>query len=382
MIFNLLPRPPVIFGNGASYRTGMKVKELGCDKVLLVFDQGIKNAGIADKIHDNLSKAGIQVITFDGVVSDPSDDVVEEGAKLARENKVQGVIGLGGGSSLDAAKAINILLTNSSPVSQYYGINPPMNKVKPLVLIPTTAGTGSEMTTVSMVSDTEKNLKMNILSPNCLPTTAIVDPELTLRLPSQVTAETGIDTLSHAVESYLSNQSNYMTDLLNEQSIKLTFDNLPQAVKDENDLTARENMSFSSMIAGIAFSNSMVHLGHAIAHALGTAAKLSHGLGCALALPLTIEYLSQEVPERVKKIGDIMGLELDEGLSSEDLGQNVGDNIRYFIRDLGLPGTIVEAGLDEETLKQVAKLTAIDNSQIFAPKSASSQEVMELFGKP
>ena len=380
MIVNFNRSIPILFGPGASLRTGLKVKQLGVTKVLCVYDQGIKNAGIAGKIVENLVAAGIKVVVFDGVKEDPPDTIINEAAEIALAEQVDGIVGVGGGSTMDTAKGINVLLSHPGPISLYYGPGKAVNPGKVMVLIPTTAGTGSEVTSVTVISDTATKTKKGVLGPAVNATLAILDPELLLGLPSHITAATGMDAFSHAVEALTSGGANPMSDVLAEKAVALIAQNLLKSVQDGSDLTARSNMMFASTIAGIAFNDALPQWGHAIAHTLGSQYHIPHGIGCALALPAVIEYVADVFPEKIRRVAQAMGTELPENLSSAELGAAVAEAVREFNRQAGIPG-LKELKVDEASLERLPGIVLADDCALFAPKRASAGQVLSMVQK-
>ena len=372
---------PVLFGPGAALRTGLKVKQLGAKKVFCVYDRGIKEAGIAGKIVDNLKAAGLQVVSYDGVKEDPPDTMINEAAQIAAAENVDAVVGVGGGSTMDTAKGINVLLTNPAPINQYYaGSGKPHQPGKILVLIPTTAGTGSEATNISVVSDTQSQSKKGVLGPAALAALAIVDPELLLGLPPKITAATGMDAFAHAVEALTSEGMNPMSDVLAEKAVALITRNLPISVQDGSNLEARTNMMFASLIAGIAFNDTMPHWGHAIAHALGAKFHIPHGIGCAVALPVAVEFVADAVPEKIRLAGLAMGLTLPEGMPPAELGAAVAQAIQNLNREVGIP-SLKEYNVNEAAVEQLAGNVLADDCAMFGPKRASARQAQSMLKK-
>lgn len=376
MVFSLNSTPEILFGSGASEQTGAKVKELGCKKVLVVHGKHIKKSGIADKVIDTLVKEGIEIVRFEEVEPDPPDTIIEKGAAVAKEANVDGIIGIGGGSAQDTAKAINVLLGNAPPITRFLDKSLKMNPGKMLVLLPTTAGTGSEANNVAVITDTKNGVKGGVKGPACVPNLAIVDPDFTLDLPPRITAITGMDTLAHGVESMTTILAQPMAELLCEKVISLVVQNLPVAIKDGKNLEARTNLSFAAMIAGMSFDNTVLHLGHAIAHTMGAVYHIPHGIACSIALPEAIEYISDVLPEKIKIIGRAMGLDM-EGKSGVEAGKEVADFVRQFSKDMGLP-TMKELDLDKDLLKKVAELAMKDDCAMFIPKETNSEIILEL----
>ena len=287
MLFTISSKSEVLFGEHAADQVGEKTRALGCSKVLCVYDKGVEDAGIVGPVIENLERAGLKVVRYGGVLPDPPDPMVDECGALARKEQVDGVVGVGGGSTLDTAKAVNVLLGNPGSILDYY-FRPGAPGHKPgkkLVLIPTTSGTASEVTSVSVITNTKNNTKGGVKGEATVATLAIVDPLLTLGMPPAITAATGMDTFAHALEAYTSGVRNIMSDVLAEKSIELVARYLPTAVKNGFDIEARTNMSFACMIAGMSFADATPHFGHAFGHTLGAAHHVPHGIGCAIAQP-------------------------------------------------------------------------------------------------
>ncbi len=378
MITSFSPTVPVLFGPGASLRTGLKAKQLDLKKVLCVYDRGIKEAGIAGKIVDNLEAAGLQVVIYDDVEIDPPDTNINRAAETVIAEKVDGIVAVGGGSTMDTAKGINVLLTNPPPISHYYeGLGNEHKIGKVMILLPTTAGTGSEVTPVCVVSDSATHSKKGVIGPGATATLAIVDPELLLGLSPELTATTGMDAFSHAVEALTSEGMTPLSDVLAEKAIELITQNLVNSVQNGSDLEARTNMSFASLIAGYAFSDALPHWGHAIAHTLGAKHHIPHGLGCALALPVAVEYVADAVPEKVRRVALAMGLLLPEGMPSAELGKTVSVAIRELGRELNIPG-LNSFKIDFASLEQLSEGVLADDCAMFGPKRASARQVLSM----
>ena len=372
--------PQVIFGEGASLETGKKLKEFGITKVLCVYDKGVKAAGIVDDILKTIHEEGIVTVLFDGVLPDPPDTLVDQAAELGIEAGVDGLLGIGGGSTMDTTKAINILLGNPGPVSIYFDMSIPQKPAKPLFLIPTTSGTGSEVTGVAVLSNTKKGTKQGILGKNCTATLTIVDPALTLGVPPHITAATGMDVFSHAAEALTASINNPMSDILALEAITLVTKYLPVAVRDGSNLEARTKMSFASMIAGISFNNSMTHIGHSMAHSIGAKYHVPHGTACAIATPGVVEFVSDIMPEKIKAIGNAMGLNLKDTLSGKEAGEIVAKAVRDLNRETGIP-TLKQLNIPEVGLAEIAAATLEDGCIFFSPKKAMFEEVLKILKK-
>ncbi|AKL96441.1 alcohol dehydrogenase, class IV [Clostridium aceticum] len=368
---------PAIMGSGASLRTGIKVREMGCKKVLMVYDKGLKDVGIADVIVQNIQSAGVETVIFDKVVPDPPDTMIEEAAEIAKSEGVDGIVAVGGGSSMDTAKGINVLINNPPPIMKYFGVQKNLKPGLPLIFIPTTSGTGSEATNMCVISCTSRGNKDSIVSPVCVGSLSIVDPDLTLGLPPKITAATGIDALAHAVESMTGGNANPMSDALAREAIRGIVKWLPIAYKDGSNLEAREHMILASMYAGMAFTNALVHLGHCIGHTLGAKFHVSHGLACAAALPEVIEYTSKTEWKKVAMICECFGAEVLENATPEEIGLIGKNAIRSFLKSLDIPN-MKELGLKLEDVVKIAPLVTADTGFALVPYRITAAKIAEI----
>lgn len=380
MIFDINYPTKVIVGAGSTDKTGEKLKELGVTKVLCVFDQNIRKFGVADKIIANIKEAGIQVVEFDKVLPDPPAAQVDEAGELGRKEGVDGVLGIGGGSCLDAAKATNLLLTNPGSIVDYFGFGIPSKPGKPVVLISTTAGTGADISVIAAITDPRNGEKAVLLGPAVVPTLAIVDPLLTVSVPPSLTASTGVDTLMHAIESYTSGLATPMTDIVALEAISLAGRSIKTAVKDGSNIEARTNMSFACTLAGMAITQSFTHMGHAIATPMGARYHIAHGTSVATLIALNIDYVAEIMPEKTLKIGQALGLNIAAGLSAKEVGKIISDYLRNLTRELGLP-SMKDLNIQEADLPVIAA-DAFGNPCInFIPKQVTVEEVLKLLQK-
>jgi alcohol dehydrogenase class IV len=343
---------PVVFGPGAINQLADKVREFGGTKALCIYDSGVKAAGISDRLLKILSEAGIGVVAFDEVLPDAPAEIVNQAGKLARDEKVDIVIGIGGGSSLDAAKAASVLVENPLPIQQYFVTKGAAFKAMlPLFLIPTTSGTGSEVSIMAVIHDEESGVKDSVLRPADL---AIVDPELTLTVPKSVTAMTGFDALSHAIEAYTTNRTNPKADILCLEVMRLIIGNLEKAYNNGSDLEARTSLSLASNLAGLAFNDAFLHFGHAAAHELGVVFHMPHGVACALTIPEVITFSSDVAPERTKRIADALGVALPKDATAAEAGELAADKVRSLMKKLGIK-SLKEQGITKEAAASIAE---------------------------
>lgn len=380
MSFNINHVPTVTFGEGISQQTGDFLNRDGIKKVLCIYDKGLQSAGIVERIFKNVKKNDISLVVHDGILGEPSVETVDDVANQARREKVDAILGIGGGSAMDTAKCINVLLGNDGSIRDYFKMGVPRKPGKSLYLIPTTSGTGSEVTNVAVILNKEAGLKQGVMGSNCTAKLAIVDPELTLTLPSALTASTGMDAFSHAVESYTCLMNNPISDLLALEAISIITKYLPVAVKDGSDVHARTKMSYASTIAGMAFNSSPNHLGHAIAHAIGSIYHVPHGLGCGLSVPAVLEHLSSVIPDRIKAIGRAMGLRLSPKLDSNETGAVVANAVRKINNEIDLP-CFSELGIEEDDLPNIAQEATRDGCWHFIPKETDEIDTLILIQK-
>lgn len=347
---------PVLFGTGTSQQAGEKAKELGMKKIMIVTDKEIERIGHVEKVAKVIRDEGIEVTIWNGVEQDCPDYTVLDGASICREKAIDGIVGVGGGSAIDTAKAIAVVAANGDDVlddialyitGQKKYVNPPLKTL----LIPTTAGTGSESTFVAVVTSSKHDSKIGLPSP---PDYSIVDPKLTLGCPEFITAFTGLDAFSHANEALTEKKNTPHSDLLSYEVIRLVSKWLPIAVKDINNLEARENLAFASNLAGIAFNESGVHVGHSLAHELGHKYNVPHGVNCALLTPAVIEFVAESYPEKTKIIGEIMGVTF-ESEEPRLIGKAVADAVRKLCKQVQIP-SYKELGLTREQVLEVGPI--------------------------
>ena len=365
---------PVLFGEGAADKLPEKIQQFGGGPVLFITDPGIRSTGLADDLADAARAAGLDVDIFDAVEADAPDTQIDLAGALFAKKTYKVLVGVGGGSSLDSAKAIAVLAENPGPVAKYYMTWQAGREVK-LILIPTTSGTGSEVTPMCVIHDTVNNIKTGILRPADY---AIVDPALTVSCPPKITAYTGMDALSHAVEAYTCTAAHVHSDLLALECVRLIAQNLRAACADGKNMAARSAMAFASNIAGIAFSESSVHAGHAIAHETGVVLEQPHGLICALVTPVVIEYSAPCFPERMVALAEALGV---KDATPENAGTKAAEAVRALARDLGIP-SLKSMGIQREAVVACAQ-GAVDHNIFIntAPKPTGVPEVAELLGR-
>jgi alcohol dehydrogenase class IV len=352
MLFQTTPR--ILMGRGALAQTAGEVHRLNGRKVLIVTDKGLVAAGLASRLESVLSGAGIAWGRFDAVDPDPRFEIAVQAAEMAKSEKADFVIGLGGGSPLDIAKVCSILATNSRAVSELFGIDMVPEAGLKTILIPTTAGTGSEVTPIAILSDEREKLKKGIVSPRLFPAVAILDPELTLGVPPQVTAATGLDALIHAVEAFTSKNANSISDVLARQAMKLIFGNIQKAYANGEDLEARANMLEGSLLAGMAFANAGVTAVHAFAYPIGAEFHIPHGVANSIMLPPVMEFNMMGNLEKFAEMAEIFGEPVD-GLNLRERARRMVKAIRELADDLRIPKHLSEFGVGEHHIPGLAQ---------------------------
>jgi alcohol dehydrogenase class IV len=298
----------VIIGGGASAELLPQLRRLGAKRVLVVTDAFMVKSGVVARLLAPLQEGGVETAVFDGVQPDPTVQNVRDGLALYRSSGAEAVVAIGGGSPLDAGKAISILTTNPEPLADYMGYHKIPKAGAPLLAIPTTAGTGSEVTKVAVITDTERDVKMMILDQHLLPVVALVDYELTLSMPAPLTAHVGVDTLTHGIEAYVSRKASEMTDPIALSCIRLAATHLVKAWEEPGNLPAREGMMLSATQGGMAFANSSVCLVHGMSRPLGLLFHIPHGLSNAMLLPAVTRFSLTGAEARYVTVARTMGL--------------------------------------------------------------------------
>jgi alcohol dehydrogenase class IV len=319
----------VITGAGASGELVPQLARLAARRVMLVTDDFMMSSGLAPRFVAVMQAAGLQVAVFSGVQPDPTDANVRDGAKLFAAEQCDVVVALGGGSPMDAAKAIAVLITNGEPLSRFQGYHQVERAGVPLVVIPTTAGTGSEVTKAAVITDTKRDVKMMMLDRYLLPTAALVDFELTLSMPAALTAHVGVDTLTHGIEAYVSRKASTLTDALALECIRLVTDHLEAAWREPQNRAAREGMMLAATLGGMAFANSSVALVHGMSRPIGAVFHVPHGLSNAVLLPTVTRYSLAGASERYANVARTMRL-----ATTEDSAKAAGEKLIRGMIDL------------------------------------------------
>lgn len=373
----------VLYGPNSLDSLGASITSLKKNKALIVTDQIMRKMGYVDKLLGILQKEHLAAEIFDKIGSEPTDQDVAEGINVYHQGGCDFIIGLGGGSPIDAGKAIGIMASNPGKISDYMGAGKVTHALPPLVAISTTAGTGSEVTKFTIITDTEKDVKMLIASPHLIPAIAVSDPLLTLSVPAKITAATGIDAFCHAIEAYVSKKSQPVTDTIALESIRLISRNIRLAWSSGDNIEARSNMMRGATLAGIAFSNSSVTLIHGMSRPIGACFHVPHGISNAVLLPVWAEFSCISAPQKFANIAEAMGENIN-GLSLLEASDKACTAIRKLCQDIQIP-TIRELDIDQDTFERLLPKMADDamssGSPGNNPRSVTKEEIIRLYKK-
>jgi alcohol dehydrogenase class IV len=351
--FSFQTCPNILFEAGASTKIGEIVRALGVQRVMLVTGKGVRSAGLTRSTEDVLTSANIELSVFDDVVADPLSEVIERAAEQARDAKVELVLSIGGGSALDTAKLVAYIARTSERLDDIYGVGNAKGQRLPLILVPTTAGSGSEVTPISIVTipTTEKK---GVVSPCLLPDWAVLDPKLTLGLPAAVTAATGIDAMVRAIEAYTSqHRKNPISDQLARQALALLSANIRRVCTDGSNLEARGEMLLGSMLAGMASANAPVAAVHALAYPIGAIFHVPHGLSNALVLIDVLRFNLPAASEFYAELAPIVDSNT-RGLPLDERAHSFVEALASICRDCRVPATLAEVGVHERDLDRLA----------------------------
>jgi alcohol dehydrogenase len=379
----------LIVGARALENIPFELGSLGARRPLLVTDRGVAGAGLVEKLREILSAGGLEIAAvFDEVPPDSSLAAVRGIARRYREARCDALIALGGGSPIDTAKAANILASyETEDLLKFSGAGNLPKPLKPLLVIPTTAGTGSEVTFVSIVKDEERGVKVPFASPFLMPHAAVLDPRMTLSLPAQITAATAMDAMTHACESFIGLAKNPMSDAYASAAVRAVAENLLKVLDQPSDEQGRLALAQGAAMAGIAFSNSMVGLVHALGHSVGALCHLHHGTCMSILLPAVLEY---NLEERRTAIGELLlplaGPEIYAGTPAEDRADKAIARLKWLKDEIharcGLPRTLSETGkVDKSQLEKIAEMSLDDGSIIFNPVEVSHEEALGVLQK-
>jgi len=367
-----------LMGVGCSKEAGDQAKALGAKKLLIVTDAMLNKLGVADQIKKIVEASGLQAVVFDGAEPNPTDTNVHDGVKAYQDNGCDGIISLGGGSSHDCAKGVGLVIGNGGHIRDFEGVNKSTKPMPPFLAINTTAGTASEMTRFCIITNTDTHVKMAIVDWRCTPNIAINDPVLMVGKPAALTAATGMDALTHAVEAYVSTIATPITDACAIKAIELIADYLRPAVANGQNLEARDKMAYAEYLAGMAFNNASLGYVHAMAHQLGGFYNLPHGVCNAILLPAVCEFNMISNPKRFADIAVAMGENI-KGLSDVDAAAKGIAAIRKLSADIGIPAGLKELNVKETDLRIMGENAQKDACMLTNPRKANLDDVIGIY---
>lgn len=377
--FSLFMPTILLFGSGTAKKVGIQAKHIGAQRVMIVTDVGVLKVGHLDNVKKYLQSQGLHIVAvFDQTETQPTIPNLERCIAVAQKASPDVIVGLGGGSCIDVAKMAAALLVNEGSFRDYIGIDKIPKRGLPTILLPTTSGTGSEVSRVAAIRDPEDNRKKLVVSPLIVSTVSIIDPVLTATMPPSLTAATGIDALSHAIEAYLSVNAARITELFALEAIRLLSANLESAYSDGTNMKARTNMALGSLFASIAV-NSGACAPHALSFALGAEFPVSHGIAVYLVLPAVLEYTAATCPDKMAVIATALGVSID-GLSLTQAATKGIQAIRALGTAVGLPAGLREAGVELAKLPSMAEAARTEERLLSNhPRKLLTEDILAIY---
>ncbi len=367
-----------LIGTGCLKEAISTIQKQGFKKGLIVTGKVLYKLGIVKKVSDLLTEKNVKNIVFNDTHSNPTIKNIKDGLKILKENNCDFIISLGGGSPHDCAKGIALLATNGGEIADYEGLDKSPKPQLPLISINTTAGTASEITRFCIITDEVSHIKMAIVDKHVTPLISVNDPELMLNKPPALTAATGMDALTHAIEAYVSTNATPITDAVALKAINMIQKNLRSAVNDGQNIEAREQMAYAQFMAGMAFNNASLGYVHAMAHQLGGFYDLPHGVCNAVLLPHVQSFNARIVPDKLKDVAESMGIDVSH-LSAEQGADAALNAIRQLSKDVNIPTGLAELGVKESDFNILSKNALKDVCGFTNPIQASNEEIIEIF---
>lgn len=383
MNYTCMQNVKLMVGENSHRQMGEALKEAGYKKAFVVYDGGVKAAGIIDRVLERLQVSGIAYTEFDRVLPDPPAEIVDEGAKLCLAAECDCVIGIGGGSAIDTAKGINILRVNGGNILDYASPEKEMKKSLGLMSVPTTSGTGSELSNGLIISDAANNSKVAILVVNGMSEFAVIDPTFAAGMPAGLTIMTGLDVFSHAAEGYTSVLADPMTDMITSFIMQTVVTYLPRAVKDGSDMEARTKIHVAASLGGWMLANASAHVGHSIAHVIGGMYHIPHGACCAYSMPVVLEEMSGVLTQKVKDIAKILGASFDGSETAEEIGAKAALSYKKFACDTVGVKPIREYVREtaEIDIEELAERVTVEPLAALAPFEVTKENAAKMLGK-
>ncbi len=378
--FRYVMNTEIIFGLGTYKKLPAVIKENNGKKAFIVSDKGVEASGILDAIKAELDAGGIEYGLFDDIEQSSSVESVDRGAAIIIDKGYDIIIAVGGGSALDSGKAMGLVVGNGGRCKDYAGSNKASKPALPVIALPTTAGTSAEVTDVAVIADRSINARLGLRSPYVVPKVAIIDPKLTISLPAKVTAATGIDALSHAIESYTNTVSATPMDLASLEAVRLIGKSLPAAVANGKNIGAREDMCMACVLIGLAYRNTRLGILHAVTGPFCGHYEIAHGIANAILLPHVMRY---NAPGNYKKFADVakaLGV-VDSGLNERQLAMKAADAVEELLTAVNIPLNFKSMNLDESRLPAICEDAAKSGNLAINPRTAVAADLLEICKK-
>lgn len=372
--------PEFIFGTDARKLVARYAKNFGARKVLLVTDSGVQAAGWTEDVFTLLKEAGVDYAVYSSVTTNPKVHEIEEGAESYRREGCNAIVAVGGGSPIDCAKGIGIVSANKRDIREFEGVDKVDLSMPPLICIPTTAGSSADVSQFAIITDTERRVKYAIISKMIVPDVALIDPVTTTTMSRQLTADTAMDALCHAIEAFVSTAHSPITDLFALQAIRLVSSNLLPTLADPDNRRFRGRMMLASLEAGLAFSNTSLGAIHAMAHSLGGMLDSPHGECNALLLPHVIDFNFDAVPDRYLLVGEAMGLSIT-GMSHDDVRSALHSNLAFLRDSAGITHTLADLGVSRSDIPKLAENAMNDPCIVTNPRQPTRRDIEAIYEK-
>jgi alcohol dehydrogenase len=377
--FNLAA-PEILFGMGSIAELGKRVKALGAEKVMIVTDEGVVGAGILDRVRGIVEKSEIACGVFSKVQKEPSIENVEIAFQEASKGDYQAMIGLGGGSAIDVAKMVSVLLKHGGDVRNYMGIDRIPGRGIPTIMIPTTSGTGSEVSKFAILDNSQAKTKLGAVSLHLMANLALIDPELTVTMPPSVTASTGADAFIHAVEGYVAVKSTPLSDMMALEAVRIIYENLPVAFADGENMTARYYMSYGSMLGGIVLNLAGGSSSHALGYPIGSLYHVPHGVGCMLTFLVIMEYFAMASVHKFARMAQAMGVRT-EGMSQRQAAEQAVEEMRKLADYIEIPHKLSAINMDRTLIESFAKSVVANQQRLLTngPRKLTEKDIRTIY---
>lgn len=370
--------PEIIFGDGSRHLTGKYARQFGARKALIVSDPGVIKAGWLLDIQKSLESEGLPYVVFSDVSPNPRSYEAEAGARVFRSEGCNIIVSVGGGSPMDCAKAIGIIVTNKRDILEFEGVDQISIPIPPLIFIPTTAGTSADVSQFCIITNREELVKIAIVSKSVVPDVSLIDPSTTMTMDAYLTACTGVDALVHAIEAYVSTGSGPLTDSYAEEAISLVFHYLPKLLNDQKNSALREKIMLASMKAGLAFSNAILGAVHAMAHSLGGYLDLAHGECNALLLEHVINFNFSSCPEKFIKIAQLMDIDT-RGMKKKEIKQKLINTVLNLKKSVGITEQLEKKGVKLTDIPNLSDKAIKDACMITNPRKANKHDIGTIY---